>query len=177
MPQCRLAGLGQRKRAAEFDPPRRPDRDRTQREQDLDHLAPLREPRAVEPGTERRDPLLAFRGDLERIAAWAGLVGVNEGLWPRGQGVGRIQLASDADRATANLTLTAEPFTLVRATAGAPPTPAWQEPNLQLATELAYTSADDRLQLTNLRLDGQTIKLTGGGAIPLLGVQAGSLSA
>jgi hypothetical protein len=118
------------------------------------------------PPTVRGD--VAFRGDLERIAAWAGLVGVDEGLWPRGQGVGRIQLASDADRASANLTLTAEPFTLVRATAGAPPAPAWQEPSLQLATELAYTSADDRLQLTNLRLDGQTVKLTGGGAIEQL---------
>lgn len=118
------------------------------------------------PPTVRGD--IAFRGDLERIAAWAGLVGVNEGLWPRGQGVGRIQLASDADRASANLTLTAEPFTLVRAAAGAPPTTAWQEPSLQLATELAYTSADDRLQLANLRLDGQTIKLTGGGAIEQL---------
>src|SRR5262249_31741254 len=44
---------------------------------------------------------VAFRGDLERMAAWAGLVGVPGGLWPRGQGVGRIQLASDANQATA----------------------------------------------------------------------------
>ncbi len=138
--------------------------------------------------------VVAFRGDLERIAAWAGMVGAPGGLWPRGQGVGRMELASDATRASANLTLNAEPFSLVRlspppsqggarggipaasvSTASVPnppsglqPTIAWNEPALALATEIAYTHADDRLQLTNLRLDGQTVKLSGAGAIDQL---------
>ncbi len=111
---------------------------------------------------------IAFRGDLQRLAAWSGHADADIGLSPRGQAVGRLQLATSAERATANLTLNAEPFTLVRTAPGAPSTPAWQEPKLQLTTELAYTNADDRLQLSNLRLDGQTIKLTGGGSIEQL---------
>jgi translocation and assembly module TamB len=102
------------------------------------------------------------------------------GLWPRGQGVGRLLLASDANQATASVTLTAEPFTLVRgapavgatptdlqspASSLQPPVIAWNEPNLQFATELTYTHADDRLQLANLRLDGRTVQLTGAGGV------------
>jgi translocation and assembly module TamB len=130
------------------------------------------------PPTVRGD--IAFRGDLERVAAWLGMVGTSGGLWPRGQGVGRVQLASDANSATANLTLTSEPFTLVRgetpfgaalsdqqgSAAGlAPATVAWHEPNLRFATQLAYTHADDSLQLTNLQLDGRTVQLTGNGRV------------
>jgi translocation and assembly module TamB len=136
------------------------------------------------PPTVRGD--IAFRGDMERIAAWAGLVSVPGGLWPRGQGVGRMQLASDATSASASLTLTAEPFTLMRGASAAsaasrgvnPPGPsspsdlqpaiAWSEPKLELATQLAYTHADDRLQLTNLRLDGQTVKLVGAASVDQL---------
>jgi translocation and assembly module TamB len=136
------------------------------------------------PPTVRGD--IAFRGDMERIAAWAGMVGVPGSLWPRGQGVGRMQLASDATSASANLTLTAEPFTLIRSASAAiassrggnPPGPssssslqpaiAWSEPKLELATQLAYTHADDRLQMTNLRLDGQTVKLVGAGTVDQL---------
>jgi translocation and assembly module TamB len=136
------------------------------------------------PPTVRGD--IAFRGDMERIAAWAGMAQVPGSLWPRGQGVGRMQLASDATSANAHLTLTAEPFTLMRGASAAsaasrggnPPGPssptdlqpaiAWSEPKLELATQLAYTHADDRLQLTNLRLDGQTVKLVGAGTIDQL---------
>jgi hypothetical protein len=135
------------------------------------------------PPTVRGD--VAFRGDLERVAAWAGLVGVPGGLWPRGQGVGRVQLASDADRATAQLTLNAEPFSLVRSLTAAlngpplEPAIAWNEPSLKFATQIDYTHADDRLRLTNLRLDGQTIQLTGSGGVDQLrtaGVARGDMT-
>ncbi|HYO23900.1 MAG TPA: hypothetical protein VEQ85_03040 [Lacipirellulaceae bacterium] len=132
------------------------------------------------PPTIRGD--IAFRGDLERIAAWAGRVGVPGTLWPRGQGVGRMQLASDAIRASARIELTAEPFTLVRLggavvppaagvqgpAAGLQPAVAWNEPSLKLGTEVAYTHADDRLQVASLRLDGHTVQLTGTGVVDQL---------
>src|SRR5262249_26883961 len=57
------------------------------------------------PPTARGD--IAFRGDLERLASWfgAGAAASATGqLVPRGQAVGRLQLTSDAQRATANLT-------------------------------------------------------------------------
>jgi translocation and assembly module TamB len=109
---------------------------------------------------------IAFRGDLERIAAWAGRVGVDGALWPRGQAEGRMQLASDGSGASATIAMKSTPFTLVRSDgAGAPPAIAWNEPALQFAADAVYTQAEDRLQLTNLRLDGQTVTLTGGGEI------------
>jgi hypothetical protein len=124
------------------------------------------------PPTLRGDA--AFRGDLERLAVWAGLVGAADGLRPRGEAEGRLRLVSDAERATASLTLrSTKPFALVRSAPAAVPNPrepvvAWSDPNLQLAAELAYTQADDRLKLADLRLDGQTVKLSGSGAIDQL---------
>jgi hypothetical protein len=106
---------------------------------------------------------VAFRGDLERLSAWGIVFGAaQEGLRPRGQAVGRLQLTSDANRASANLSLTAEPFQLVNAADGAL---AWNEPRLELATEATYTSGDDRLQLANTRVSGKTIQLTGAGMV------------
>ncbi len=110
---------------------------------------------------------VALRGDLEKINAWLGRASTPGAVIPRGQAVGRIQLATDANRATANITLTAEPLTLVRSTAPAP-TIAWSDPRLELTAQAAYTTADDRLDLSALRLTGQTIQLTGAGSIDQL---------
>ena len=113
---------------------------------------------------------VAFRGDFERVAAWLGLVDVEGGMWPRGQGVGRLLLASDARQATAKLTLKAEPLQLVRAASRGQPglegeSIAWNEPRLEFATEAVYTTADDRLQLADLRLQGTTVQVAGSGAV------------
>jgi len=110
---------------------------------------------------------VAFRGDFERLSAWGDLFGgaTQQGLRPRGQAVGRVQLASDADRATASLMLTAEPFQLVNGQDGAL---AWNEPRLELGAEGVYAHAEDRLQLSNVRLTGKTVQLNGAGVVEQL---------
>jgi hypothetical protein len=108
---------------------------------------------------------VAFRGDFERVATWLGMVGVDGGMWPRGKGVGRLTLASDARQASAKLTLVAEPLQLIRAPDGAV---AWDEPRLELATQAVYTTADDRLLLSDLTVRGATVQMVGGGAVDQL---------
>jgi hypothetical protein len=115
----------------------------------------------VGPPTARGE--VAFRGDLERLSSWGIIFGASQdGLRPSGQAVGRLQLTSDANRATATLSATAEPFQLINSVDGAL---AWNEPRLELGTEATYTSGDDRLQLTNTRVAGKTIQLTGAGVV------------
>jgi hypothetical protein len=115
----------------------------------------------VGPPTARGE--VAFRGDLERLSSWGIVFGAaQEGLRPRGQAVGRLVLASDASRASATLSATAEPFQLINSVDGAL---AWNEPRLELGTEATYTSGDDRLQLTNTRVVGKTIQLSGAGVV------------
>jgi hypothetical protein len=109
---------------------------------------------------------VAFRGDLERLSAWGDLLGAQAGgMRPRGQFVGRLQLASDAQRATATINAAAEPLQLVNAADGSL---AWNEPKVELATVAAYTSADDRLQLSGINLTGKTIKMEGAGSVDQL---------
>jgi translocation and assembly module TamB len=112
--------------------------------------------------TETGPPLargdVAFRGDFERLAAWGHLLGAqSDGMRPRGQFVGRLQLNSDAQRATATINAAAEPLQLVNADGSV----AWNEPKVELATVAAYTSADDRLQLSTINLAGKTMKMEG----------------
>ncbi|HMP08016.1 MAG TPA: hypothetical protein PJ982_16830, partial [Lacipirellulaceae bacterium] len=57
---------------------------------------------------------------------------------------------------------------LVRGAGPAPPLTAWHEPQLQVAADVIYAPQDDRLQLANVRVDGQTVSLTGGGSIDQL---------
>jgi hypothetical protein len=109
---------------------------------------------------------VAFRGDFERLAAWGGLFGAApEGLRPRGRAVGRLQLASDATRATGNLNLTAEPLQLVNAADGSL---VWDEPRLEFGAEAVYANAEDRLQLSNIRLTGKTVQMSGAGLVEQL---------
>ena len=109
---------------------------------------------------------IAFRGDFERIAAWLGMTSVEGGMWPRGEGVGKLLLASDATQATANLTMKAEALQLVRgASPTAPESIVWNEPRVEFSTEATYANAEDRLQLANLRLQGQTVQMTGSGLV------------
>ncbi|MBL9161994.1 MAG: hypothetical protein JNL18_04545 [Planctomycetaceae bacterium] len=109
---------------------------------------------------------VAFRGDFDRLAAWGDLLGAQGGgLRPRGQFVGRLQLASDAQRATATLNASAEPLQLVNSADG---TIAWNEPKVDLATVAAYTNADDRLQLSGINVTGKTVKMEGSGVVEQL---------
>ena len=117
--------------------------------------------------TESGPPLargdVAFRGDFDRLAAWGDLLGAQSGgVRPRGMFVGRLQLASDAQRATATLNATSEPLQLVNSADGSL---AWNEPKVELATVAAYTSANDQLQLSNVSLICKTVKMEGSGVV------------
>ncbi len=117
--------------------------------------------------TESGPPLargdVAFRGDFDRLAAWGDLLGAQSGgIRPRGQFVGRLQLASDAGRATATLNASSEPLQLVNSADGSV---AWNEPKVEFATVAAYTSANDQLQLTNINLTGKTVRMEGSGVV------------
>lgn len=115
----------------------------------------------------------AFRADLERLATWLGLASGPGAVWPKGEAVGQIQLASNAAATTAELTITAEPLELLRAGDAAPgrtagTTSLWQEPQLRVAVAAAYDRAADRLQLANLQVEGRTVQLAGTAAIDRL---------
>jgi hypothetical protein len=117
--------------------------------------------------TESGPPLargdVAFRGDFDRLSAWGDLLGAQSGgVRPRGMFVGRLQLASDAQRATATLNATSEPLQLVNSADGSL---AWNEPKVELATVAAYTSANDQLQLSSVSLTGKTVKMEGSGVV------------
>lgn len=113
------------------------------------------------PPTARGD--VAFRGDLERMSSWGDLLGAEPGgLRARGEFEGLLKLSSDANRATAVLTGSAAPLQLVNSADGSL---AWNEPRVELATEIAYTNNDDLLRFSNMRLTGKTVKLEGAGDV------------
>ncbi|WP_428306836.1 hypothetical protein [Lacipirellula sp.] len=119
----------------------------------------------VGPPTARGE--VAFRGDFDRMSAWGDLLGgpTSDGVRPRGQFEGLLQLASDAQRATATIRGSSAPFQLVNAADGSL---AWNEPRIDFATQASYTNADDRLQLSDMHVTGKTMKLDGGGSIDQL---------
>ena len=107
---------------------------------------------------------IAFRADLERLASVAGLVGQASATWPRGTAVGQLQLASDAQRLSADFGMQVEQLELARTTAAAgavygQPEIVWQEPRLEITGVANYELATDRVQLDNLQLRGQTLQL------------------
>jgi hypothetical protein len=111
---------------------------------------------------------VAYRADLARLAGWGLWDSTAGSLEPRGQMVGRLQLDSTAQSASGSFSATIEPFELVRRGAPAEQALAWSEPQLQVGAEAAYAVDADRLDLANLRVEGRTIKLTGGGSVDRL---------
>lgn len=115
----------------------------------------------------------AFRTDLERLSTWLGLIDGTGSIWPRGEAVGRVELSSDDAAATAKVTLTAEPLAILqigqRPDGGAAaPTALWQEPQLRVAATGAYVRADDRLELSQVSVEGRTVQLAGAAGIDQL---------
>ncbi|MAT73025.1 MAG: hypothetical protein CMJ58_26375 [Planctomycetaceae bacterium] len=114
-----------------------------------------------------------FRADLERLSGLMGLISGPGAVWPRGEAVGQIELSSDATAATANISVTAEPLTILRVSqrpdggAGSPET-LWQEPQLRVAATGAYVRGDDRLELNQLSVEGRTVQMTGSAGVDQL---------
>ena len=119
------------------------------------------------PSTARGN--IAFRADLERLSSMLGLVGVglagqSASTWPRGTAVGQLQLASNAEQVQADFGVKIEHLELARtATNGGAvygrPEIVWTEPQLELTGVAKYAVAADRVQLDNLKVNGQTLQL------------------
>ena len=104
---------------------------------------------------------VAFRADLERLAAIAGLAGQSATTWPRGAVVGQIQLSSEAQQLQADFSAKAQPLEIVQTTTanaaanGATygrPKILWTQPQLE-ATGLAVGFfAEQRAEIDQLKI-------------------------
>jgi len=107
---------------------------------------------------------VAFRADLQRLASTAGLIGGQESIWPRGTAVGQLKLTSDAQRLQADFSIQTEQLQLLKTPPGSEavygrPDVLWTEPQLQATGQATYVISQDRGELKNLQLTGQTIRL------------------
>ncbi|MGI9427402.1 MAG: hypothetical protein ACR2NM_02010, partial [Bythopirellula sp.] len=114
------------------------------------------------PPTARGD--VAFRADLERLAAIAGVAGQPKSTWPRGTVVGQLKLTSNAEQIQADYRMKIEQLELARMTASSgafygKPEIVWKEPQLEVSGAAIYAVAQDRAQLDNLQVRGQTLSL------------------
>jgi len=116
---------------------------------------------------------VAFRADLERLAAAFGLFAKERATWPRGTTEGQVQLASDDRGWQATFSATGGPLHLLRrhAFAGASPEVLWTEPRLRISGKAVYEIAEDRVRFENLHVNGQTLQLS---ASPQFSFAAGS---
>ena len=116
------------------------------------------------PGVPTARGNVAFRADLERLAAMGGLVGQSRTTWPQGSAVGQIQLTSSGEQLQADFGVTIKQLQLVRTTAasgavyGAPEI-VWTEPQLEATGVAKYLLANDRIELDNLQVRGETLRL------------------
>lgn len=113
---------------------------------------------------------VAFRGDLQRIATMMGSAAQPTTTWPKGTAVGQVQLATNAEQVQADFGVKIEQLQLVRATAAAgavygQPEVVWSEPMIETTGVAKYLLADDRVQLDNLRVRGQTLQLSSSATI------------
>ncbi|QEG37479.1 AsmA family protein [Bythopirellula goksoeyrii] len=109
---------------------------------------------------------IAYRTDLERLAAAAGLVSGRDSTWPRGAATGVLRLATNSEQILADFSLDAEGLQLVRAgtsknSTRQPPVVVWSEPQLHSTGKAIYKIADEQVALEKFSIDGQTLQLTG----------------
>ena len=115
-------------------------------------------------GTPTARGSVAFRADLERLAAMARLVGQSTTTWPRGTAVGQLQLASSAEQLQADFGVKVEQLELARTTAAngavyGRPEIVWSEPQLEVTGVAKYVMANDRVEFDDLQVHGQTLQL------------------
>lgn len=106
---------------------------------------------------------VAFRANLERLSAAAGLIQTSDATWARGLAAGNLQLASDGKRLTANLTAEAEQLAILKSDdtkkSRGQPQVAWNEPKLEAESKVVYDPSSDRLTVEKLTLMGDTLRL------------------
>ena len=108
---------------------------------------------------------VAFRADLERLSAAAGLVRQGDSSWARGGAKGSIKLSSDGKKINAEIASEVEQLAILRAggigAAALQPQVAWSEPNLTAGANVVYDVGVDRLAIENLTVNGRTVRLDG----------------
>jgi hypothetical protein len=103
---------------------------------------------------------LAFRTDLERFAAAAGLM-TQEASWPQGAAAGVMRFATNSEQVLADFTFDVDQLQLVKGSRGSTPRVIWAEPKLHSAGKAIYTIAAERAAIDNLQINGQTMQLAG----------------
>ncbi|MEM9657218.1 MAG: hypothetical protein AAF961_02550, partial [Planctomycetota bacterium] len=117
-----------------------------------------------EQGAPQIGGAVAFRADLERLAAIGGMAGRSDGPWPQGFLDGRLE-TKDAG-SSIDVEITAQPVHLVELSPVSQPgtrhlTPIWSEPNLRAEARLIYRRDDDRLEASQLKVEGSTLQVAG----------------
>jgi len=115
---------------------------------------------------------VAFRANLERLASvfgmtGFGMVGQGESTWPRGTTTGTLKLSSDDKQLQADFSATTEHLQVVRTVNGRPDI-VWAEPQLKTLGKAIYTIDTDRLELQDVQLTGQTVRLLGSATLEQL---------
>ena len=106
---------------------------------------------------------IAFRANLERLSAAAGLIQTQSATWARGLAAGELELTSDGKRLSATLNAEADQLAILKADGSKgsrrQPKIAWSEPRLKSESRLVYDPSRDRLTLEKLTLVGDTLRL------------------
>ena len=109
---------------------------------------------------------VAFQTDLKRLVSSTRFVQSSTTLTPQGVAQGRLRFATNAQQLLAEISLDAEQLQLIDSprvggTSRVEPKTLWTEPRLHAEGKAVYTNASDKLVLENLRIDGQTLQLSG----------------
>ena len=112
---------------------------------------------------------VAFSVNLERIAGILSLLQKAEATWPRGIAEGTLQLSSQQGSIEGNLRAHIKQLQLLQnPQVPGRPEILWNEPQLQVSTVARYDSSADRVQVSNLVLQGKTLQLSGNVSIDQL---------
>lgn len=110
---------------------------------------------------------VAFRANLERLAALAGMRRAPDAAWPQGEAVGTLSLQSDPTQAVADLQMSGEQVRWVKSDPASRTgvVELWSEPRAEASARLTFQHALDRLTADRLTLRGETVQIVGSIAI------------
>jgi hypothetical protein len=127
----------------------------------------------------------AFRADMSRLAAWRAATQASSEYAPQGAITGNIRFVQQQGRVTGELTASGQNLTLLQrsaanrgAGAGQRSAPVseyktiWQEPQVSLRGLAVYDEASDRLELTQLAIQSNTLQVAANGQVENLSAGA-----
>ncbi|MEM8946280.1 MAG: hypothetical protein AAGD11_13990 [Planctomycetota bacterium] len=116
---------------------------------------------------------VAFRTDLERLATMVNMTGGPTSTWPQGAAVGQVNLTSVGQQVQADLGVKFDQLRIMRTTAAAgatygQPEVLWSEPMLEVTGVANYAADTDRLQFSDMNIQGETLRLSSNASIDRL---------